>query len=169
MTTEYLATPRASTTAFLPAPVALVAATIKTALQIATPSTTDIVVIGWGVSFDGPAGGTQVPVICSLVDDPTAATAGTALTPETWGNALAPTSLCVGGTALTAYNCTTETTLTGPRYLDSQEVSPQAGYAVYWPDGRQPKVGVSRFLRVRCTAPAGVNVIPWVLWAEPAV
>jgi hypothetical protein len=25
------------------------------------------------------------------------------------------------------------------------------------------------FLRIRCTAAAGVNILPWCLWAEPSI
>ena len=169
MSNEYYATARATTTPFLEAPVALVAATVKTVLQVLTPSTTDIVLLGWGISFDGAAGGTQVPVMASIMDDPTAATGGTSYTPDLWGNSQQPASLCVGGTAATGYNFGTETTLTGPIYRDSQKVSPQAGYGVFWPDGRQPRIAPSRALRIRINAPAAVNVVPWILWAEPAV
>jgi hypothetical protein len=163
-----MAVPRASGTPFLPVAIALSAATIKTVLQVAVPSTTDIKIVGWGVSFDGAAGGSQVPIVISLIDDPTPCTTGTSLTPENWGNAQAPASLCVGGAALTGYNFT-EVTPTAPRYLDSQAESPQAGYGVWFPGAHQPRVGSSRFLRIRCTAPATVNAYPWVVWAEPAV
>lgn len=168
--TEYLATPPSSgTTPF--APLALsISTTTVTLLQVAVPSTTDIMVLGWGVSFNGAAGGTQVPVTCWLVDDATGCTAGTnSLTPVNWGNAQAPASLCVGGTSATAYGPATIVTPSGARMLDSQYVSPQAGYAVLWQDDRQPRVNVSRFLKVNAQAPAAVSVIPWILWAEPAV
>jgi hypothetical protein len=152
----------------LPTVVALTAATVKTTIQVATPSTTDIKLVGWGLSFDGAAGGTQVPVVCVLYDDSTGATV-TSATPINWGNSQAQASLCVGGTAATGVNASAEGTITAPRYLDMQEVSPQTGYGVFWPPAHQPRVGQSRFLRIRCTAPASVNVLPWILWAEPAV
>ena len=166
---EYLLTPRATSAPFEPVTVALAAATTKTVLQVATPSTTDIRVIGWGVSFDG-ASGSAVPVICHLVDGDVAATTGTALSPEVWGTSLQPASLCVSGTGASMYNAGAEGTLTTVRMLDSQHVHPQAGYGVYFPEVRnQPRVAPSRFLRIRCKAPAIVNVIPWILWAEPSV
>ena len=164
---EFAAIPRATTAPFMPTVVALVAATAKTVIQVATPSTTDIIVLGWGVSFDG-ASGTAVPVICQLVDTDVTATV-TSLTPETWGNAQQQASLCVGGTAATGYNASVEGTITTVRQFDAQHVHPQAGYGVWFGEGVRPRVGVSRFLRIRCQAPAGVNVIPWVVWAEPAV
>jgi len=167
---EYIATPRATSAPFEPVVVALVAATTKTVLQVGVPGTTDIRIIGWGVSFDG-ASSAAVPVICHLMQTDVAASAGTSLTPDQWGNDLATASLCVGGTAATGYNFGTENTITGtPRIFDSQHVHPQAGYGVFFPEVRwQPKVPVSKFVRLRCKAPAGVNVIPWILWTEPGI
>jgi hypothetical protein len=169
--TEYYATARATSSPNAPAGVSLTAATNLTVLQVATPSTTDIMILGWGVSFNGAAGGTQVPVTCWLADDSVGQGTLTAYTPDNWGNSMAPASLCVGGTSATGYNSagTAYATSTSPRYLDSQYVSPQAGYAVLWQDDRQPKVAASRFVRLNCNAPATVSVIPWILWAEPAV
>jgi hypothetical protein len=168
MADAYMATPRASTTPFLPVTTALVASTIKTVLQVAVPSTIDVKLVGWGVSFDNPAGGAQVPGIVSLLDDPTACTGGTSLTPETSGNPLAGASQCVGGAALTAY-ALTEVTPTAPIYHDTEEVSPQSGYAMWFPADHRPRVAPSRFIRIRCTFPAAVNVIPWIRWIEPAI
>ncbi len=161
---EYIATPRSSTTTFEPVVVALVAATTKTVLQVATPSGSDIRLNGWGVSFDGISG-TAIPVICQLIDGDVAASSGTSLTPDLWDTGY-PASSCVGGAALTGYNFGTEGVMTTVRAIDSQHVHPQAGYAVWWPEAHRPRVTVSRFLRIRCKAPAGVNVIPWVAWQE---
>lgn len=169
--TEYIATPRATSAPFMPTVVALVAATAKTVLQVATPSTTDILILGWSVSFDG-ASGTAVPVICQLVDTDVAASGLTSLTPDLYGNSQQPASLCVGGAALTGHGggvTPTEGTITNAVALDQQHVHPQAGYGVFWPEGVRRRVAPSRFLRLRCQAPAGVNVIPEIYWAEPAV
>lgn len=149
-----------------PVEVALVAATRKTVLQCATPSTTGIYVVGWGVSFDGTSA-TGEPVICELIDVDAAATV-TSFTPEKWGDDNDEASLCVGGASATGYNASAEGTITGSRTLDEQEVHPQTGYSVWYPDTnmKMPRVKVSRFLRVRCLAPAGVNCIPWILELE---
>lgn len=166
---EYIATPRATTAPFEPVVVALTAATTKTVLQVATPSTTDIRVLGWGVSFDSASA--AQPGWCQLISTAVAATV-TSLTPDQWGNSQQPASLCVGGTAATGYNASAEGTITGtPIVFDTQHVYPQSGYAVWFPAttaGNQPRVAPSAFLRVRCKFPAGVNVIPWVVWGEPA-
>lgn len=164
---EWLVSPRATATPFMPTVVALGAGTAKTVLQVATPSATDIQVMAWSVSFDG-ASGTAIPVICQLLDGDVAATV-TAFTPEPYGNNQQVASLCVGGTALTGHTATVEGTMTSVTAIDQQHVHPQAGYGVWFPDGSRRRVGPSRFLRIRCLAPAAVNVIPAVYWTEPAL
>jgi hypothetical protein len=169
--TEYQVIPRATTSPFEPVVVALAANTTKTVLQVLTPATTDLRIVGWGVSFDG-ASGTAVPVICHLIAGDVAASGLTAQTPETWGHDLQPASLCVGGAAATGHGggvTPTEGAMTVVRYFDAQHVHPQAGYGIIWPESFQPRVPISRSVRIRCRAPAAVNVIPWILWAEPAV
>jgi hypothetical protein len=170
--TEYGAFPRGSASPFEPVVVALVAATDKTALQVAVPTTTDIRILGWGVSFDSASA--AQPGWCQLVVTDYAATV-TSLTPEGWGNPVAGASLCVGGAALTGYNSSGEGTPgTAIAVLDQQHVYPQSGYAVWFPDspgGNQPRVGgaATRFVRIRCKFPAGVNVLPWLVWSEPSM
>src|SRR6266496_2732628 len=155
MGSHYIAIPGAGTVA--PIQVALVAATVKTVLQVAIPATTRIKIIGWGISFDGTVS-TNDPGEVSLVDAGYAATTGTSLTVDKWGSDDAPASLCIGGAALTAYNLTAEGTPAGThRLLDSQEVHPQAGYGIWFPDGRQPRIDTSRFLRVRANFAQVVN------------
>ena len=169
---EYIAGPRGTSSPFEPTVVALTAATTKTVLQVATPSTTDIRILGWGVSFDASAA--AQPGWAQLISHSsnTPATV-TSLTPDLWGNAQSPASLCVGGTTATGYNSTSENTITGTPVLhDHQHVYPQSGYAVWFPQtaaGNSPRIGISSFLRIRCKFPAGVNVLPWIVWAEPAV
>lgn len=166
---EYIATPRASSAPFEPVVVALAAATTKTVLQVASPSTTDLRVLGWGVSFDAAAA--AQPGWVQLISVDVAATV-TSLTPDLYGNSQQPASLAVGGAALTGYNASAEGTITGtPVALDQQHIYPQSGYAVWFPAtaaGNQPRMAPSKFLRIRCKFPAVVNVIPWIVWAEPA-
>lgn len=164
---EYVVSPRATATPFMPVVVALAAGVAKTVLQVAIPSTTDIKILAWSVSFDG-ASGTAVPVICQLLDGDVAATV-TAFTPDLYGNNQQPASLCVGGTSATGYNATVEGTMTSVTGIDAGHTHPQSGYGVWFPDDSRRRVGPSRFLRIRCQAPAIVNVIPAIWWAEPAV
>ncbi len=160
--TQYAAIPKASD---LVVEVATSAA-LKTVLQLATPSTTDIRIIGWGISFDGivvtnPAG------IVQLIEVDVAATSLTALTPEKWGSDQAQNSLCVGGTSATGYNAGAEGTITGSRLIDPQNVHPQTGYALWYPHHARPRVGPSQFLRIRTTFSVDINCIPWIVWEEP--
>jgi hypothetical protein len=165
---KYSLIPRATTAPFEPTVVALVGGTTKTVLQVATPAGTDLRPIAWSVSFDGISG-TAIPVICQLIETDVAATV-TALSPELWGNAQQPASLCVSGTSASGYNASVEGTIAAVRQFDAQHAHPQSGYGVWWSFGdHQFRVSPSRFLRIRCKAPAAVNVIPGIWWAEPAL
>lgn len=137
---------------------------IKTVLQVATPSTTPIEVVAWGLSFDAFVA--AAPGICELVDVNVAATGLTSLTPTQFGDPNDPASLCVGGTTATGYNATGEGTITASRILDGQDIPPTAAYRWDFPLGDRPKVAVSRFLRVRTTFAATVNCIPFIIWQE---
>jgi hypothetical protein len=141
-------------------------AAIKTVLQVATPSTTDIRIHGWGIGFDG-IDPIAAPGVVTLVDTDVAASV-TTLTPELWESPLAPASLCVGGAALTGYNASAEGTIAASIIRDGQEVHPQSGYGVWFPEGRRPAVNPSRFLRIRTLFAVTINCVPWIVWEEPA-
>jgi hypothetical protein len=136
---------------------------IKTLLQIGVPSTTGIRIVAWGISFDGVSA-SAAPGVITLVDVDVAATV-TALAPDKWGNVDAPASLCISGTAATGYNASAEGSITASRIFDSQNVHPQTGYSVWFPE--RPRVKSSRFLRIRALFAADVNAIPWIIWQEP--
>jgi hypothetical protein len=140
---------------------------VKTVLQVGVPSTTDITVLGWGISFDGVSA-TAAPGVCELVDTNTVFATVTSLTPDKWGSEMSPSSLCVGGAALTGYNASAEGTITAARFIDGQNVHPQTGYSVWFPDRTGPQVQPSRSLRIRTTFAATVNCLPWIAWLEPA-
>ncbi len=162
MGTLYLAVPKATH-----ALVEVATGTaIKTLLQVATPSTTDIRIHAWGVSFDGTAAANP-PGQCTLIDVDVAATV-TTLTAEEWESEDAQASLCVGGVSATGYNASAEGTIGASRILDGQNVHPQTGYGVWFPELRRPRVKPSRFLRIRALFSVDVNGIPWVLYEEPA-
>lgn len=137
---------------------------LKTLLQVATPSTTDIRIVGWGVSFDGISG-SAAPGVVTLVDVDVAATV-TALSPEKWGSDLLQASLCISGVSATGYNATVEGSIAGSRLLDGQNIHPQTGYSLWFPE--RPRVPASRFVRIRALFAADVNCVPWILFEEPA-
>lgn len=136
---------------------------IKSLLQIATPSTTGITIIEWGISFDGSAAAT--PIAVELLQTDVAATV-TSLTPTVWGDPNAPASLCVGGTTATGYTASAEGTITATRVFDAQLIAPTNQYFKQFPLGREPEVPISKFLRVRVTAGAAVNAYCYVIWEE---
>lgn len=137
---------------------------IKTLLQIATPATTNLTIIEWGISFDASAAAT--PVKCELLQTDVAATSGSSLTPTVWGDPNAPASLCVGGTGATNYSPTVEGTTTVARMFDVQLIAPTNQYFKQFPLGREPEVPISKFLRVRVTAAATVNAYTYIIWEE---
>lgn len=139
---------------------------IKTMLQVATPSTRPLTVVAWGISFDGSAAGT--PIICELIQTDVAATvtAHVASGVQPYNDPNAPPSLVTLGTAATGYTATAEGTITATRYGDLQNVQPTNQYAVWFPEGREFQVPVSKFLRVRVTAAAAVNCHCWAAWIE---
>lgn len=138
---------------------------INTLLQIATPATTGIIILEWGISFDGSAAAT--PGIVELLQTDVAATAGTSLTPTPYG-CDQTASLCVGGTGATMFNdgAITEGTTTASRMFDAQLIAPTNQYVKQFPLGREPIVALSKFLRVRTTFGTTVNAICYVIWEE---
>lgn len=134
--------------------------TIKTLLQVATPSTTELRIVAWGISFDAAAA-TAIKV--ELLQTDVAATV-TSVTPTPWSNPLGPASLCVGGAALTGVNASAEGTITATRVLDEQMVT--SAYAYEFSQGREPAIPISKFLRIRVTAAITTNAFCFIRWAE---
>jgi hypothetical protein len=140
---------------------------IKTMLQIATPSTRGIRVVEWGISFDGSAAAT--PIRCELIDTATVAatvTAHVAAGVQPYDDPGAPASLMTLGTTATGYTASGEGTITATRTGDVQLVAPTTQYVKMWPLGREFRVAASRFLRVRVKAAAAVNATCYVVWDE---
>lgn len=150
------------------APVSVTTGTaIKTLMQLATPSTEDLKVVEWGISFDGSAAGT--PIKCELIDTSVAATvtAFAAADLVKWNQPNDPGSLLTLGTSASGYTASAEGTVVATtRLLDMQLVPPSSAYVKQFPLGREPVVPISRFLRVRVTAPVAVNAWCYVIWEE---
>ena len=150
------------------APVKMATGTsIKTLLQIATPSTTSIQVIEWGISFDSTV--VNIPVECELVDTGTVgATSLTAVTPALYGTPAGEASLCVGGSSATGYNSgsTAEGSIISTRYGDIQLISPTNQYVKQYPLGQSFAIPPSHYLRIRVTASNAVNAYCYIIWQE---
>jgi len=165
MGTLYIATTGAAPTTAASVLVATGTA-IKTLLQVATPSTRSIKIVEWGISFDGSAAAT--PGKCELIQTDVAATvtAHVAAGVQPYDDEGAPASVMTLGTAATGYNASAEGTTTVSRYGDLQLLPPTAPYVKQWPLGREFKVGVSKFLRVRVTFGTTVNAYAYIIWEE---
>lgn len=139
---------------------------IKTLLQIATTSSTELRISEWGISFDGSSAATPIKV--ELIDTNVAATVtahstSTVISHNDTGTVASKLSM---GTTGTGYTATAEGTITASRLLDYQQIPPTGLYVKQWPLGLEPEVAVSRFLRVRVTATAAVNAVCYVVWSE---
>jgi hypothetical protein len=143
---------------------------IKTMLQLAPPSTRQMQIISWGYTCDAVPGSTggQVELIQTDVAATVTAHAATgiySLDPN------APASLLTLGTAATGFTATVEGSITATRVLDSDLLPATAGAVSvnydyqFFPDER-PIVAAGKFLRVRATFAAAVNVLTWVVWDE---
>ncbi len=146
--------------------------TIKTMLQIATPSTREIQIIAWGFSVDDPPG---ADAVFELLETDVAATVtahvAAGVQPVVAG---LPASLMTLGTSATGYTATVEGSITTTRVFDvvsmssvSAEAAPAMQYMYQFMPDERPVVAVSKFLRVRATTPTtAVDMRCWVVWDE---
>jgi hypothetical protein len=135
---------------------------IKTLLQIATPSTRDLRIIAWGIAFDGSPAAIKTELI--QTDVAATVTAHVAAGVQPFNDSNAPASLLTLGTSATGYTSSAEGSITATRTFDMQILS--GAYVYEWPLGHEPRVPISKFLRVRVTAAAAVNAWTWVRWRE---
>jgi hypothetical protein len=143
---------------------------IKTMLQIATPATRQIQLISWGYTLDAVPGSTGGIIELIQTDVAATVTAHSAsgvqpLDPN------APASLMTLGTSATGYTASAEGTPTAVRTFDTDQIPPTAGaadvnYDYQWLPDERPIVAISKFLRVRVTFAAAVNLLTWVCWDE---
>lgn len=139
---------------------------IKTLLQIATPSTKSLTIIEWGISFDGSAAGTPIKVELIETDVAATVTAHVAAGIVKLNSPNDEATQVTLSTTATGYTASGEGTTTASRLLDYQLIAPTNQYIKQWPLGREPRVNVSKWLRVRVTAPVAVNAICYVTWEE---
>jgi hypothetical protein len=146
--------------------------TIKTMLQIATPSTRQISVIAWGFTLDDPPGADGIiELITTDVAATVTAHVASGVQPAIPGM---PASLMTLGTSATGYSASAEGAITATRLFDavalssvSAEAGPYLTYEKEFGDYRIPVVDLSKFLRVRATTPTtAVDMRCWILWDE---
>lgn len=133
---------------------------IKTLLQVKPSTGVILKIVEWGISFDGSAVAT--PIKCELLETDVAATVTASVAADLTkfddpNSPAADTAGVVLGTAATGYTSTSEGSITAVRMFDAQLVSPMGSYVKQFPLGREPKLNISKFGRIRVTAPAAVN------------
>lgn len=140
--------------------IALVAATAKTVLEIATPSTTGIVPLAWWVEFDGVTA-SNIPVKVEVGRFSAAVTTASSVTPAKvnyGGNAIA--SQCTVKHSATVEGAGTASD------VEIHRIPPTSGLIWLESLGMEWAQGVSGFWRIRCTAAAAVNVTFGIRFAE---
>jgi hypothetical protein len=145
---------------------------IKTMLQVSTPATRQLQLISWGFSLDAAPATTGVGVVELLQTDVAATVTAHVAAGVQPLDPNAPASLMTLGVSNTGYTASAEGSTTAARMFDAVEVagvSNGAGPTVYgyqfMPDER-PIVAISKFLRVRVTFSAAVNMLAWLVWDE---
>lgn len=144
---------------------------IKTMLQIATPATRQLTVISWGFGFRSTPGGSSV---VELLETDVAATVtahvASGVQPLQPG---VPASLMTLGVAATGYSASAEGAITATRVFAAKELYDNTVGGIsavnyeyqFMPDER-PKIGVSKFLRIRTTFTTAANFVCWIVWDE---
>lgn len=143
---------------------------LKTMLQIATPSTRQIQLISWGYDLSvAPGAAGAIELVETDVAATVTAHVAAGVQPVVTG---LPASLVTLGTSATGYTATAEGTPTASRVFDEIQVPAAAGnpalhYRWQWMPDERPVVAVSKFLRVRVLLPtSGANMTCFVVWDE---
>lgn len=141
---------------------------IKTLLQVKPSATNGILVVEWGISFDGSAAAT--PGIVELCETDVAATVVAAVANDIHKldagalmNGDQTTNLIQVGTTSTGYTASGEGTIAAVRQFDAQHIAPTNQYVKQFPLGREPFVQVNKFLRIRVKFAAAINAICYVI------
>lgn len=136
--------------------IALAAATAKTVLELATPSTVRATLVQWWVEFDGTTS-TNSPVKVDIMRG-SATITGTAYTALKYSD-FSPTALTTVKHTGTAEGTPTD-------LLEVHRIPPTSGVFIQYPLGREIQIPVSSFLRIRLTAAQVVNATVGMVWEE---
>jgi len=156
MTVNYIAYNAAVPTTAAMSPVAT-GTSIKTLLQLTAPSTRQLLILEWGISFDGNPSAIKTELINTTTvagGTPTAVTPSV-LTPG------GPPSLATAGFSPSSEGSVVATC----RVFDNPVLSANT-YVKQWPLGYEPVVDVSQVVRIRVTAAVTVNALCYIAWRE---
>ncbi len=139
---------------------------IKTMLQLSTPATRPIQILGWGYTVDvAPGGAAIVELLQSDVGATVTAHGASGVQPLDSSD---PASLLTLGTEATGFTATAEDTTTATRTFDVRLIPVAAGttdlsYEKVFMPGMRPKVPVSKFVRVRVDWDTSAsNMLCWI-------
>lgn len=141
------------------------ATTAKCAIQLSTPSTLQLRVVEYGISFNGSAAGTPATVTLALAG--AASTMSTSLSGlvKPIGDNQKASSLTMG-TSNSGYGNGAITTNTTAAMFDAQFVAQTNQYIKQWPLGREPVVPVSSFLQLRVSTSSTVSALAYIVFEE---
>lgn len=138
----------------------------KVAIQLAPPSTINLRVIEWGVSFNGSAAAT--PAVCTLAQASAASTTTTAHSTSTImpvGDNAKTSSLTMGTTS-SGFGNGAITTNTTERQFAAAFVGPTSQYEKQFPLGRDYVVSPSKFLQLRINTASTLTAIAYIVFEE---
>lgn len=140
---------------------------IKSHIQLVPPTSKDVAIVGWGVSFDGSAAG--VSIECEVIEADVAATvtAHVASGLISINNPGGSASQCqVGSTTLTGYAASAEGTIAAVRVGDAQLIQPTNNFIYDFLLGYEFVIRAGKFGRLRITAAAAVGALAYLMYAE---
>lgn len=142
---------------------------IKTLLQLKPATGVDLVIVEWGVSFDGFAA--AAPGKIELIETDVAATVTAAVAADLSkyndpNGAAASSALVSLGTTATGYTSSGEGSITAVRNLDGPQFLAPSTQAFFkqFPLGREPVIAAGKFGRIRCTFAAAVNAYAYIVF-----
>jgi len=129
-------------------------------------------VISWGYSLDAAPATTGVGVVELLQTDVAATVTAHVAAGVQKLDPNAPDTLLTLGVAATGYTASAEGTVAATRMFDAVEIagisngSGETKYAYQFMPDERPILAVSKFLRVRVTFSAAVNMLCWICHDE---
>ncbi len=137
---------------------------IKTLLQLKPFN--QVKIVAWGISFDGSAAATPIPV--ELLETGTVFATVTTLADADChkqsgaDQAVASIAGLTMGTAATGFTASAEGTITASRLFAAELVAPTNQFIYQFPLGQEPVLIIGNACRIRVHAGTAVNAICWI-------
>lgn len=138
----------------------------KCAIQLATPSGTELRLVEWGISFNGNAAAT--PAVCTLAQASAASTMSSAHSTSTIkaiGDRNKTSTLSMG-TSTSGYGNGAITSNTTEKEFGAAFVGPMSQYEKQFPLGRDYVVDASKYCQLRINTAATYTAIAYIIFEE---